>query len=201
VIPGQPELRTDRLLLRRFRRSDAPAACSLAGDRDVAANTVNIRHPYALHQADAWIASHGGQLERGEAVTYAITTLRDAALVGAASLIFDAPNDAAELGYWIGKPYWGRGYATEAVRALLGWGFGTRGLHRIHASHFPSNAASGAVLRKVGMRYEGRSRGQVKKGGEYRDLERYGLLRHEFSRAAPEPRAEKGLWTGSCLLP
>jgi len=82
----------------------------------------------------------------------------------------------AELGYWVGVPYWGNGYATEAARAVVKYGFGTLGLHRIFASHFANNPASARVLRKIGMRYEGRLRGHVLKWGEFLDLEMYGML-------------------------
>lgn len=176
----QPELRTGRLLLRAFRRSDAERVTALAGDREVAMNTLNVPHPYERHHAEDWIASHRGQFERRESVTYAVTLREDGALVGAVGLIVDVSNEVAELGYWIGKPYWGRGYASEAARALVSWGFTELGLHRVHASHFPRNPASGAVLRRIGMRHEGRLREHVRKWGEHLDLERYGILRREF---------------------
>lgn len=176
----QPPLVTERLVLRPFRASDAGRVTLLAGAREVALNTLNIPHPYERRHAEAWIAAHHDQMQRGEAVTYAITLREEGLLVGAIGLILDPANDMAELGYWVGKDYWGRGYAAEAGRALLAWGFHALGLNRIHASHFPRNPASGAVLRKIGMRHEGRLREHVKKWGEFLDLERYGVLRREF---------------------
>ena len=182
--PGQPRLTTERLVLRPFQAGDADQVTALAGDRDIALNTLNIPHPYERHHAQEWIASHAGQLARRESATYAITLRDDGLLVGAAGLILDQANETAELGYWVGKPYWGRGYAAEAARALVSWGFDSLGLHRVHASHFPRNPASGAVLRKIGMKREGCLRQHVKKWGEHLDLERYGLLRDEFRDAA-----------------
>lgn len=179
----QPDLNTERLVLRPFRPGDADRVTELAGEREIALNTLNIPHPYARHHAEEWIASHAGQMERRESVTYAITMRLGGSLIGAAGLILDPPNEVAELGYWVGRPYWGNGYAAEAARALVGWGFAALGLHRVHASHFPRNPASGAVLRRIGMRREGCLRGHVKKWGEHLDLERYGILRHEFERA------------------
>ena len=181
--PGQPELETSRLVLRPFRQADVDDVCFLVNDIGVARNTLNIPHPYARADAEAWIAAHGPQLERREAVTYAVTAPGEG-LVGAAGLILEMEHERAELGYWIGRPYWGRGYATEASHALLRWGFATLGLHRIHASHFPRNPASGRVLRKLGMRHEGRLREHVVKWGDHLDLERYGVLRPELP---PEP--------------
>lgn len=176
----QPDLTTPRLLLRPFRPTDANAVATLAGEREVALNTLNIPHPYERHHAEQWIAAHSGQFQRSESVTYALTLRAEAAVIGAAGLILDPPNETAELGYWVGKEWWGHGYASEASHALVAWGFSTLGLHRIHASHFPRNPASGAVLRKLGMRHEGRLREHVLKWGEHLDLERYGLLRREF---------------------
>lgn len=177
----QPEILTPRLILRPFRQSDAAVVTVLAGEREIALNTLNVPHPYERRHALEWIASHAGQFERREAVTYAIALREEGTLAGAAGLILDPANETAELGYWIGKPYWGRGYASEAARALVGWGFEALELHRIHASHFPRNPASGRVLRKIGMRHEGTLREHVKKWGEHLDLERYGLLRREFT--------------------
>jgi [ribosomal protein S5]-alanine N-acetyltransferase len=179
----QPELTTERLRLRPFLITDADAVSVLAGDQEIARNTLNIPYPYDRGHAEEWIASHIGQFQRREAVTYAVTRADDGALVGAVGLILDPDNDSAELGYWIGRDHWGSGYATEAARAVVAWAFRALELHRIHASHFPRNPASGRVLDKIGMRHEGRLREHVKKWGEYLDLERYGLLRKELDDA------------------
>lgn len=176
----QPTLETPRLVLRAFGLSDVEAVRVLAGDLDVARNTLNIPHPYGREDAEAWIVSHPDQLERREAVTYAVTAPAEDGVVGAVGLILELEHERAELGYWIGRPYWGRGYATEAARAVVGWGFSSLDLHRIHASHFPRNPASGRVLRKIGMRHEGTLRHHVSKWDEYLDLEQYGLLRSEL---------------------
>lgn len=178
--PAQPEIPTPRLLLRPFRVADAARVAELAGERDVALNTLNIPHPYEHRHAEDWIASHATQLERMESVTYAITLRQAGLLIGAVGLILHVSDETAELGYWVGKPYWGNGYAAEAARAILAWGFEHFGLHRIHASHFPRNPASGRVLEKLGMRHEGRLREHVYKWDEFLDLERFGLLRREW---------------------
>jgi RimJ/RimL family protein N-acetyltransferase len=91
-------------------------------------------------------------------------------------LRIEADHGRAELGYWIGVPYWGNGYATEASRTLVKYGFETLGLHRIFASHVVRNSASARVLRKIGMRHEGCQRGHILKWGEFLDLEIYGML-------------------------
>lgn len=176
----QPELTTERLRLRPFLRTDAEAVSVLAGDEAIARNTLNIPYPYDVAHAEEWIAAHPGQFDRREAVTYAITLTGGGTLVGAVGLILDPENDSAELGYWVGREHWGNGFATEAARAVLAWAFPSLDLHRVHASHFPRNPASGRVLEKIGMSHEGRLREHVKKWGEYLDLERFGVLRHEL---------------------
>lgn len=177
----QPELRTPRLLLRPFQDDDTDAVHILAGERLVSRDTLNIPHPYSEAEAGEWIAGLAGQYERGVAATFAACRQADGALVGAVGLILDHTHGHAELGYWIGRPYWSLGYASEAAGAVVGWGFHHFALHRIHAAHFPANEASGRVLRKIGMGYEGQLREHVCKDGEYLDLECYGILRADWA--------------------
>jgi len=175
-----PLLTTARLRLRPFTLLDAPEIQRLAGAPEVASTTLRIPHPYLDGIAQAWVLSQRGAYERGEELTLAITRLDDGALVGAIGLAFAGDDPRAELGYWIGVPYWGQGYATEAAVAVLAHAFRTLGLARVHACHFARNPASGRVLRKIGMTHEGRQRRHVLKDGRLEDLELYGVLREEF---------------------
>ncbi|MBZ5646009.1 MAG: GNAT family N-acetyltransferase [Acidobacteriia bacterium] len=175
-----PELRTERLLLRAFRRQDIPDIVRLAGAREVAATTLRIPHPYTEADAHRFLDT----LQTGPAnelgAVFAITLLDTGELCGAVGLHPDPVHPRAELGYWIGVPYWGRGYATEAARAVLAYGFDVLKLHRIWANHFKDNAPSGLVLRKLGMRYEGCSREHIEKWGRFIDLENYAILASEW---------------------
>ena len=87
------------------------------------------------------------------------------------------------MGYWMGVPYWNHGYCSEAARALVAHGFQQMGLHRIYAFHFVRNPASGRVMQKAGMTYEGTLRQHVKKWERYEDLTAYGILRSESGEA------------------
>lgn len=89
-------------------------------------------------------------------------------------------HQRAEMGYWIGKPCWNRGYCSEAAEALLKYGFETLGLNRIFAHHMSSNPASGKVMQKIGMKREGFLRQHVRKWDVYEDLELYAILRSEY---------------------
>ena len=168
-----PTLHTDRLLLRAHTLADAPELARLAGAREVAATTLRIPHPYSVADAEAFIS--GGQ-DADERVAFAIVLRENSVLLGGTGLRLEKEHRYAELGYWIGSPYWGNGYATEAARAVLRYGFEVLQLHRIHASHFANNAASGNILRKIGMKHEGRLRQRILKWGQYLDLELYGML-------------------------
>lgn len=187
LVPDRrPTLETERLILRPFRLSDAGDVQRMAGAAEIAATTLNIPHPYPRGAAEEWIRSHRSSFEEGQGVHFAITLRETGALVGAIGLEITPRHNRAELGYWIGVPYWNRGYATEAARAVVEYGFRVLNLHRICANHFPRNSASGRVMQKVGMVLEGTLRQHVKKGEVYEDLVAYGLLRDEFIRLAGE---------------
>jgi [ribosomal protein S5]-alanine N-acetyltransferase len=175
-----PCIKATRLLLRPFTLADAKEVQRLAGHRDIASTTAAIPHPYDDGVAEQWIAMHQQRFEEGTWLNLAVTRDPDGALVGALGLRLEPEHDRAELGYWIGKPYWGQGYATEAARALVEYGFERLGLHRIYAYHFTRNPASGKVLQKIGMRHEGHRRQHDKKWGRYEDEELYGMLKDDL---------------------
>lgn len=175
----RPTLDTPRLILRPFALTDAPDVQRLAGAREVASTTLNIPHPYTDGMAEQWIATHQEAYARGEFVIFAIVLRANQALIGATSLHIHRPHVQAELGYWIGTAYWNRGYCSEAAQAVLRYGFDVLGLHRIHASYMTRNPASGRVMQKIGMTYEGCLRQHVQKWGIFEDIAIYGILRSE----------------------
>ena len=171
---------TERLLIRAYVLADAPAMLRLINTREVALNTLRIPYPYPEEEAERWIANHEERVQKGDHA-FAVTLRETRELIGTVGLHRKAENDSAEIGYWIGVPYWGKGYATEAAGAMLRYGFETFPLNRIFAMHFGRNAASGRVLQKIGMRHEGTLRQHLKKWDEYVDLECYGILRSDFT--------------------
>ena len=180
-----PPLLTERLLLRSLTLEDATDVQRLAGDRDIAATLPNMPHPYEDGMAENWIRSCYEKLEKDEAINFAITLRTDKNLIGGIALRLDRENENGELGYWIGKPYWNRGYCTEAARAVVAYSFEVLKLNRIHAKHFKRNTASGRVLEKIGMRYEGCFRQHVKKWDNFEDLMGYGMLKADYDSLAP----------------
>ena len=175
-----PTMETSRLMLRFFDVTDAPDVQRLAGAREVADTTLSIPHPYEDGMAEQWIASHKAEHEAGTSVVFAIVLRDGLQLIGAIGLTIDRSADKGELGYWIGKPYWGRGFCTEAATAVLDYGFSTLGLNRIGARHFARNPASGRVMEKIGMLKEGTARQDKIKWGKYEDLVYYGILRDDW---------------------
>lgn len=176
-----PPLLTERLLLRSLTLEDATDVQRLAGEYEVASTLSNMPHPYEDGMAEEWIHSCYNKFEKDEALNFAITLRTDKSLIGGIELRLNRKNESGELGYWIGKTYWNRGYCTEAAKAVVAYSFEVLKLNRIHAKHFKRNAASGRVLQKIGMRYEGCLRQHIKKRNNFEDFMRYGLLKTDFN--------------------
>jgi [ribosomal protein S5]-alanine N-acetyltransferase len=176
-MPSFPQLRTERLLLRAFKPSDGPRVEQLAGAREVASTTLTIPHPYPTGAGASWIATHAEAWARTSSVAMAICRAGDDDdPIGAISLAVNRAHRHGELGYWVGVPWWGAGYATEAARALTEYGFSELELHRIQGRHFTRNSASGRVLQKLGMQLEGIQRGAFLRWGRFEDVAVYAIL-------------------------
>jgi RimJ/RimL family protein N-acetyltransferase len=175
----QPTLTTPRLILRPFSLDDASDLQRLVGEKVIAANTLNIPHPYEDGLAEAWIATHAPGWQRGEQAVFAITEPAEG-FVGVIGLTAVPAHKRAEVGYWIGVPFWGRGYASEALTTMIEFGFRQLELNCIHASHFVRNPASGRVMEKAGMKYEGCLRQRILKWGQFEDLALYSIIRSEY---------------------
>ena len=161
-----------------FSETDIAELVPLIGAREIAATTLRIPHPYLEKDAREFLASP--RQTAGE-LRLVIRLRSDGRLCGGVGLHPEPLHHRAELGYWIGVPYWGNGYAAEAARAVVEYGFERLDLNRIFATHFRQNLASGKVLRKIGMRHEGCMRQAVMKWGEFVDLELYSILRQEMA--------------------
>ncbi len=146
----QPEINTKRLLLRSFLNKDAKHVQELAGNFKIAKTTLNIPHPYKDGMAKEWIKTHQKKFEENSQITFAITSKKTNHLIGSISLMA-IKEKQAEIGYWIGEPFWGQGYCTEATKALINYAFTKQGLIKLVADHLSSNSASGKVMKKSGI--------------------------------------------------
>ncbi len=173
-----PKLETPRLRVRPYTEADIAGLVPLIGAREVAATTLRIPHPYTEDDAREFLVM---AQEPGK-IWLAIALRADGRQIGGVGLRVDDQHSNAELGYWLGVPYWGQGYATEAARAMMRYGFEQLSLHRIFASHFEGNTASGRILQKLGMQHEGCQRRHIRKWDRFLDSELYGILRDEWEQ-------------------
>ena len=168
------------IYLSSVTQADKSALLEHLETRDVYQTTLNIPHPYSGADADWWINKRIAKTtERGVEATFAI---RDAGkLIGVlgADEVAVGSTHRAEIGYWLAKPYWGRGLMTEAVRAFVQHAFEHLGLVRLTAHVFEFNLASARVLEKNGFILEGRLRKHFRKDGRLIDARFYGLLKDE----------------------
>lgn len=150
AIEVTPVVSTERLILRGPVRNDAAALAHLLNDLNVAGMTSRIPHPYGLADAEAWLDSAMKCDFRDEAAF--VIEHRNFGVVGGLGFM---PGDRPELGYWIGRPYWNRGYATEAARGAMKWVKRDWRKPVVVSGHFADNPASGQVLCKAGFLYTG----------------------------------------------
>jgi [ribosomal protein S5]-alanine N-acetyltransferase len=174
-----PTFLTERLVLRPFEVGDALTVETLVGDAEVARTSL-IPHPYPHGAALEWI--QGGYLatEEGRGYPLAMHKRQDNQLVGCMSLLVSPEHQRGTLAYWVGRPYWGQGYATEAARRMVEFGFSELRLHRIAASALHTNRASTRVMEKAGLQYEGTLREDLLHWGVFEDIDYYGLLQRDF---------------------
>jgi [ribosomal protein S5]-alanine N-acetyltransferase len=173
-------LEADRLILRSLTLDDAPMVEKYASDYDVAKTTLNIPHPYPEGGARDFISSILEAERKGKIVIFAITRKEDNSLLGLINITGTNANRRAEIGYWIGKPFWGKGYGTEAAKAIIKYGFEELNHNRIYALAFTDNPGSRRIMEKSGMKHEGILRQHAMKDGRPVDLTYYAILREEY---------------------
>lgn len=172
-------------MLRPFEAADGPEVEHLAGAREIADTTLTVPHPYPVGGGAQWIATHSMAWERRHGLALAVCDRSaDGVLIGTVSLAMLMAHRHGELGYWIGVPHWGKGYATEAARAVTAFAFEKLGLERVQGRHFTRNVASGRVLQKLGMRLEGVHRSAYVRFGRFEDVAVYAVLASEWSKTS-----------------
>jgi RimJ/RimL family protein N-acetyltransferase len=170
---GIPVLRTERLTLRAPRRSDAKTIALLADDRRIAANTARLPHPYRLGDAERFIAA----VNKRDGETCFVIAL-DGAAIGICSI--EPRADGPELGYWLGVSQWGRGFATEAARAVIDHAFGDLECETLQSGARVSNPASRRVLEKCGFQWTGVRLSRIRAINSAAPIDRF--------------RLDRGLW-------
>lgn len=178
-----PVLKTGRLILRAPRATDAQAITTLINDRRIAENLSRVPHPYALDDAKTFIAS----VNRKDGEIALLVTLRDGTIIGGCGVGLLAGADP-EIGYWYGVPFWGRGYATEAARALIDFAFNDLRHERLEGGARVNNLASRRVLEKCGYVWTGVALTRVRAlGGVSVPCDRFSLDRSRWREQQRKP--------------
>ena len=167
-------LHTERLILRPPVPDDAELSEPFVSDRRVAEMTALIPHPYPKGRALEWIRLTEQNWLDGSKASFMICLCDTGELVGSISL-FNQEERNNEIGYWIGVPHWGKGYATEALRRVIRYAFEDLGFERLITYHFIHNPASGRVMQKAGLFYLGTTPLGASRGDEHFDEVRYGI--------------------------
>jgi RimJ/RimL family protein N-acetyltransferase len=178
-----PVLETKRLALRAPRLEDAKSVAALANDRRIAENTARIPHPYRITDAEGFIS---GANKAGDAVF--LITLRDGTVVGACGVVSD---ETPELGYWLGVPYWGNGYATEALHAVVDYAFTDLRHEALQAGARVTNPASRRVLEKCGFQWTGVGLYRIRAINSSAPIDRFRLERRIWSALKGWGRVKK----------
>jgi len=165
------QIKSERLLLRPLKLSDASRIQELANNPNISKMTRSVPYPYNESMAVKWIAATLQMAKSKTCLALAVYSVNEKNIIGTVG-IAEIKNSEAVLGYWIGERYWGQGYCTEAVKSLLDYAFATLGLNKITAEHISSNAASGKVMRKAGMTHIGTVNKECRVG-EVEDIEMY----------------------------
>ncbi len=142
-------LQTERLVLRAFTMDDAPRVTELIAVPEVISMLEQPPWPYQLVDAQFWVGGLAERQRSGDAYVFAITTAKDG-LIGSIGLQ-KKNSDLLDLGYWLGTPYWGKGYGGEAALAVMTWAVEALGVQQLESGYFEDNPASGSILSKLGF--------------------------------------------------
>ena len=167
---------TENLILRPFREEDVPAITAEMNDPEVVKTTHAMSYPFPEENVRRWIGGMSASWEKGSSFVFAVTSRETGAMYGFICLVAEPRDYRAELGYAYGRSHWGKGIGTEACKAVIDFGFQVLELHKIYARHFASNPASGRVMQKSGMEYEGTQKSHDYKDGRFEDVVSYGIL-------------------------
>lgn len=176
-----PTLITDRLVLNQPVLSDVEDIENVLKDEIYYRNTINIPKPYTKESAIYWVNLARELFESGNGLILAIRTSANGKIIGGIGLGIDSKFNKAELGYWLHQDFWNKGFATEAVKAVIKFGFEELKLKRIFSTHFDFNIASGKVMENAGMKKEGVMECFTKKDGQYQNHVLYAIINQNIT--------------------
>ncbi len=173
------QLVTERLILRDFEAVSAEQWQLLMNDEQVALTTLSLSYPTTLKDASAWRMQQIKKVKNGEMLRWAVYLKEGKHVIGSFKLSLNQKFESAEIGYWLGKQYWGNGFASEATNKVISYAFNQLELNRLEAYAMTGNASSEKILLNHGFKQEGLHRQLIKRWGEFIDVKSYALLREE----------------------
>ncbi|MBN1567138.1 MAG: GNAT family N-acetyltransferase [Acidobacteria bacterium] len=179
------ELKTERLLLRPFRKSDADDVLAYNQDPEMGRYAVGIQPlPYSRETVERLVAMFADPPE-GQGILQMFAIELEGQVIG--EIVLNQweeykRNQRADLSYTLARPHWNKGLTTEAARTVMDWAFNTQDIYRLCAWCDPRNTSSWRVMEKLGMKREGLLRSHLFWNGEYRDQLWYGILRPEWEK-------------------
>ena len=180
-MTNHPHLETERLLLNQPEVSDLDDLVFLLNQsKDFSNNTLNLPYPYTKDSGEFWLNLAKNGLKNKDTYIFAIRDKNSKKIIGGIGLHLDSKHLKSEVGYWIGKDFWGQGLVTEALKKIIEFGFKDLQLNKIYATHFPHNPASGKIMLKANMRMEGILSKEFIKNGQPIDVIRYAILKEDL---------------------
>ncbi|MCK5208845.1 MAG: GNAT family N-acetyltransferase [Cyclobacteriaceae bacterium] len=175
-------LKTQRIILRPFVLDDASNFSNLLKDKEVAATTLMLPYPCDLAKANEIIQRYIEDRKLKKSIRWAIVDCTSNDFMGGIRLVPNQLFNSAEIGFWLGKKFWGEGFTFEASKKIIEFGFVELKLNRIEAHSMVENIASIKLLKKLGFKQEGLHRELVMKWDEYKDVKTFGLLKKDYTQ-------------------
>lgn len=179
VFTAEP-VETERLLLRRLTMADAQDIFEYGRDPEVARHVLWDAYR-SVSESRSYIRAMIRHYRMGDAASWGIELKETGRVIGTIGFMwFQMEHRSTEVGYSLARAYWNQGLMTEALRAVIGYAFDSLGMNRVEAQHETTNPASGAVMRKCGMTFEGTLRQRLMNKGAYVDVDLYAILRTDY---------------------
>lgn len=177
-----PTLKGTKIILKDLQISDVEDIYSLAKNENVSRYTLNIPYPYKIEDAIWWVNNAKEKFKTKEQFTFGIFKSDTHEFIGGIGLIVNQNDHKAEIGYWVGEPFWNKGYTTEALKLILDFGFNELKINKLYAQHLVENIASEKVMQKAGMVYEATLKAHHFKNNAFIDVKQYRLLKDEHKQ-------------------